>query len=92
MMLPGLISVAFYRRRPPLGQVVLGLAATVALSAVLGYPFAGNPLSHGGPIIGPLAAAISGVVLYLAVVAFIYYYYREKLPNAAEVAPRGAPP
>jgi hypothetical protein len=91
MMLPGLISVAFYKRRPPVSQVVLGLRATLALSAVLGYPFAGNPFSHGGPIIGPLAAAISGAVLYLAVIAFIYYYYREKLPNAGTAAPVAPP-
>ncbi len=52
-MLPGLISLAFYKRSPRLGQVIRGLVATVVFSALLGYPFPGNPLSHGGPFLGP---------------------------------------
>lgn len=92
MMLPGLISLAFYRRRPRLGQVVLGLVPTVALSAVLGYPFAGNPLSHGGPIVGPLAAAVTGAILYLAGVAYFYYRYRQRTPEPTGSAPQFVPP
>jgi glucose-6-phosphate-specific signal transduction histidine kinase len=88
MMLPGLISVAFYKRRPPWSQVVLGLVVTVALSAVLGYPFVGNPLSHGGPIVGPLLGAISGAVLYLVIVAIIFYHYWGRFrPRAGGGAP-----
>jgi len=36
MMLPGLIPLAFYKRKPTAAQVVLGLASTVVLSAYLG--------------------------------------------------------
>jgi hypothetical protein len=92
MMLPGLISFAFYKRSPRLGQAVLGLVITVVFSAVLGYPFSGNPLSHGGPLLGPLLAAVSGAILYLAVVAYFYYRYRRKLPKVPDGAPQVAPP
>ncbi len=91
MMLPGLISLAFYKRRPKLGQVLLGFVSTVVLSALLGYPFPGNPLSHGGTILGPLSAAITGAILYFAVVAYFYYRYRQKLPEATEGAPQAVP-
>jgi len=36
MILPGLVSLAFYKRTPTTAQIVVGLAATVALSAVMG--------------------------------------------------------
>jgi hypothetical protein len=91
MMLPGLISIAFYKRRPKLGQVVLGFVTTVILSALLGYPFAGNPLSHGGPLVGPLLGAISAALVYLVVVGYFYYRYR-KLPQASEGVPQAVPP
>jgi hypothetical protein len=92
MMVPGLISLAFYKRRPRLGQVLVGFVLTVVLSALLGYPFPGNILSHGGPVVGPALAAASGAILYLAVVAYFYYRYREKLPETPEGAPRATPP
>ena len=37
MILPGLISVAFYRRRPTTWQIVMGLVFTIVVSALLGY-------------------------------------------------------
>ena len=92
MMVPGLISLAFYKRSPTLGAVVLGFVSTAVLSGLLGYPFPGNPLSHGGPVVGPIAGAVSGVILYLGVVAYFYYRYHRKLPKASEGTPQAVPP
>jgi hypothetical protein len=64
MMLPGLISLAFYNRRPTRVQVWLGLLPTVMVSAVLGAVLAPGPLSRTEAI---LAAAVSSVALYGAI-------------------------
>jgi hypothetical protein len=73
MILPGLISLAFYKRAPTAAQVVLGLAATVALSAVLGYISPGGPLGQLGSV---LVAIAGGVILYMAIWAYLQYRYR----------------
>jgi drug/metabolite transporter (DMT)-like permease len=87
MMLPGLISLAFYKRRPTWGQVTVGLVASVGIGALIGYPFPGNPI-QGGPVI----AGASAGILYLAVVAYFYYRYNPNRVKAPETSPPIASP
>src|SRR5260370_22967053 len=51
MFAPGIISLAFYKRKPSLVQVILGLVATIVLSALLGYISPGGPLGQIGSVI-----------------------------------------
>jgi len=88
MILPGLISLAFYKRRPSTIQVVLGLLATVALSAVLGYVSPSGPLSRTGSVI---VAIVGGVILYFGILAFLYYRYRH-LPTELSKPPAPSVP
>jgi hypothetical protein len=84
MILPGLISLAFYKRRPSGFQIALGLAATIALSALLGYlQLVGSP----GVWENVALAVVGGVVLYLAILAYLFHRFRSKVPltPAAEV-------
>ncbi len=72
MILPGLISIAFYRRRPGRLQVTLGLVATVALSGLLGY------LQDEGTSrvwLNVAIAIVGGVALYVAILAYLVYRY-----------------
>jgi hypothetical protein len=73
MILPGLISLAFYKRRPSSAQIVLGLIATIALSAALGYISPGGPLGPWGSV---LVAVIGGVLLYAGILAYLMYRYQ----------------
>ena len=89
MILPGLISLAFYKRSPGPGQIVLGLVATVVLSALLGYISPGGPLGQLGSVI---VAVVGGVVLYFAILAYLYYRYipkhaRPPVPTSPVVPP-----
>lgn len=81
MILPGLISVAFYRRRPSTAQVVLGVAATVVLSALLGYVSPPGPLTQLGSVVVAIAG---GVLLYVGVLLYLVYRYQPR--HAAAVA------
>ena len=90
MILPGLVSIAFYRRRPTLLQVLLGLAFTVVVSGLLGYwqDFGTSRVWENTVI-----AIIGGVVLYLAVLAILLYWYFPRQSTLAEPsAPSAAPP
>jgi hypothetical protein len=78
MILPGLISIAFYRKRPGLGGVALGLALTVVLSGALGYISPGGPLGVEGSV---LFAILGGALLYFAVLAYLYLVYYPKHPT-----------
>ncbi len=89
MFAPGIISLAFYRRRPSRVQVILGLIATIVLSGVLGYISPGGPLGQIGSVI---AAIIGGVILYVAILAYLLYRYQPrhanpKLPTTPTPAP-----
>ncbi len=87
MFVPGIISLAFYKRRPSRVQVILGLVATVVLSAVLGYISPGGPIGQIGSVI---LAVIGGVILYVAILAYLIYRYQPrhaKPPMAASPAP-----
>jgi hypothetical protein len=72
MMLPGLVSLAFYRRRPKSGQIVLGAAFTVVASAALGYFSPGGPLGQLGSVI---VAVVGGVAIYFGILLYLYTRY-----------------
>jgi hypothetical protein len=91
MILPGLISAVFYRRRPSWSQVSLGLAFTIALSGLLGYiQDAGTSRVWDNVAI----AIVGGVVLYVAILAYIVYVHLPKLERLreAQTAMPPAPP
>jgi len=89
MILPGLISIAFYRRRPSVTQVILGLVATILLSALLGYVSPGGPLGQIGSVI---VAIIGGVLLYVVILAYLWYVYYPKHSTSPVTAPPVGPP
>ena len=75
MFAPGIISLAFYKRRPSRVQVILGLIATIVLSGLLGYISPGGPLGQIGSVI---VAIIGGVILYVAILAYLLYRYQPR--------------
>lgn len=88
MFVPGVISLAFYKRRPSRVQVILGFVATVALSALLGY--ISPPGVFGSQLGSVIAAVVGGVILYVAILAILLYWYQPKhakRPMAASPAP-----
>ena len=86
MILPGLISLAFYKRRPSAAQVGLGLLATIALSSVLGYFSPSGPLGRTGSVV---VAIVGGVLLYAGILAYLSYRYRHP---RSETSGAPAPP
>ncbi len=85
MILPGLVSIAFYRRRPGALQIGLGLGFTVVLSGALGY------IQDVGTsrVWENVALAIAGgVILYVAILAYLVYRY---LPKRAQAGEQTAP-
>ena len=86
MFIPGVISLAFYKRRPSRVQVILGLVATVVLSALLGY--VAPPGVLGSQLASVIAAIAGGVILYIAILAILLYWYQ---PRHAK-PPMGTPP
>jgi drug/metabolite transporter (DMT)-like permease len=87
MFAPGLISLAFYKRRPSRVQVILGLIATIVLSALLGYISPSGALTQLGSVI---LAVVGGVILYVAILAYLLYRYQPshaKPPMATPPAP-----
>lgn len=84
MILPGLISVAFYRRRPTRLQVAGGLAFTIALSALLGYvQDVGTPRVW----LNVAEAIVGGVILYAAILLYLVYVYLPKRARSAGPTP-----
>ena len=75
MILPGLISVAFYRRRPKTWQIVMGLVFTIVVSALLGYW-----QDYGTSRVweNTILAAVGGIILYVAILAYLLYRYFPK--------------
>lgn len=91
MMLPGLISVAFYRRRPTVGQITLGLVFTVVVSGLLGYV-----QDYGTSRVweNAILAIVLGLVLYMAILAYLWYVYfpKHEAPRPVSNPPPSAPP
>lgn len=85
MILPGLISLAFYRRRPTRLQVVLSVAFTVVVSGLLGYW-----QDYGTPRVwlNVVLAIVGGVALYLAIYAYLVYRYFPRHPVVSPPAPQ----
>lgn len=92
MILPGLISIAFYRRRPSAWQVGLGLTFTIVVSALLGYwQDAGTARVWENVIV----AVLGGVVLYAAILLYLVYVYLPKRARArasSAALPPASPP
>lgn len=88
MILPGLVSVAFYRRRPTTLQVALGLVFTIVVSGLLGYV-----QDYGTPRVweNTIVAIAGGVILYVAILAYLVYYYLPKRERGRTTTP-GNPP
>lgn len=84
MMLPGLISVVFYRRPPSRTRVGLGLVATIVFSAALGYVLPGGALGRVGSVI---LAVVSAVLLYAAILAYLVYVYQPARASRRSAAP-----
>ncbi len=81
MILPGLISVAFYRRRPSAVQIGLGLAFTVVVSGLLGYV---QDVGTSRVWENVVLAIVGGVILYVAILLYLVYRYLPKRALARE--------
>jgi quinol-cytochrome oxidoreductase complex cytochrome b subunit len=91
MMLPGLISIAFYRRRPTTGQITLGFIFTVVVSGLLGYI-----QDYGTSRVweNTILAIVLGLVLYLAILAYLWlcYFPKHEAPRPVSGLPPSTPP
>jgi hypothetical protein len=88
MIIPGLISVAFYRRRPTTIQFALSLAFTIVVSGLLGYW-----QDYGTSRVweNTILAIIGGVILYVAILVYLVYWYLPRRARA-NVVPSTDPP
>lgn len=75
MILPGLISAAFYRRRPTTLQIAAGVAFTVVLSGLLGYI---QDVGTSRVWLNVVEAIVGGIVLYVAILLYVVYVYLPK--------------
>jgi hypothetical protein len=92
MILPGLISAAFYRRRPGPLQIGLGLAFTAVLSGLLGYI---QDVGTSRVWENVALAIVGGVVLYVAILVYLLYRYFPKKAGRTDPtthAPSAPPP
>ncbi len=91
MIIPGLISVAFYRRRPTTLQIALGLVFTIVVSGLLGYW-----QDYGTSRVweNTLIAIVGGVILYVAILVYLLYRYlpKQASANVPSSVPPSAPP
>ncbi|MGP8076465.1 MAG: hypothetical protein ACLP8Y_07025 [Thermoplasmata archaeon] len=81
MILPGLISVAFYRRRPSALQIALGVVFTIALSGLLGYV---QDVGTSRVWENVAIAIVGGIILYVAILAYLVYVYLPRRARAAD--------
>jgi hypothetical protein len=92
MFAPGLIAAVLYRRRPTRLQIALGVAFTVLVSGLLGYiQDAGTSRVWENVAL----AIIGGVILYVAILAYLVYVYfpkRERLAATSPSPPSASPP
>ncbi|MFZ0892602.1 MAG: hypothetical protein WB778_04205 [Thermoplasmata archaeon] len=92
MILPGLISAAFYRRPPGALQISLGLAFTIVLSGLLGYI---QDVGTSRVWENVALAIVGGVILYVAILAYLVYRYfprRAMREGPQTPSPSGPPP
>lgn len=75
MMLPGLVSFAFYRRRPTGAQVAMGVIVTVAASSALGYISPGGPLGQLGSVV---VAVVGGLAIYFGILFYLTTRYQRR--------------
>lgn len=83
MFAPGLIAAVLYRRRPTRLQIALGIAFTVVVSGLLGYI---QDVGTSGVWENVVLAIVLGLILYLAILAYLFYVYfpkREKLATSS---------
>jgi len=81
MILPGLISAVFYRRRPSTLQISLGLVFTIVLSGLLGYI---QDVGTSRVWENVAVAIVGGVILYAAILAYLIYRYFPRQAKAGE--------
>jgi hypothetical protein len=81
MILPGLISIAFYRRRPSTLQISLGLVFTIAVSGLLGYI---QDVGTSRVWENVALAIVGGIILYVAILVYLIYRYFPKRAKAVE--------
>jgi hypothetical protein len=89
MILPGLIPLVFYKRKPRTNQLAAGFSATVVLAALLGCVSLGGPLGVVGSIV---VAIVGAIALYVGIMAWLYYRYYPKLANLPTSVPLPASP
>lgn len=92
MILPGLISAVFYRRRPSALQISLGLVFTIVLSGLLGYI---QDVGTSRVWENVALAIVGGVIIYVAILAYLVYWYFPKKTKAGEgptTLPSAPPP
>jgi uncharacterized membrane protein len=92
MILPGLVSIAFYRRRPSALQIGLGVVFTVVVSGLLGYV---QDVGTSRVWENVVLAIVGGVLLYVAILAYLIYRYfprREKSLDKLSTPPSTPPP
>jgi uncharacterized BrkB/YihY/UPF0761 family membrane protein len=91
MILPGLISAVFYRRRPSALQIGLGLIFTVVVSGLLGYV---QDIGTSRVWENVALAIVGGVILYVAILVYLVYWYFPRRAKATEreAASAAAPP
>src|SRR2546422_1448971 len=86
MFVPGIISLAFYKRRPSRVQVILGLVATIVLSALLGYISPSGSLGQVGSVI--LAVGGGGILFFLIFAVLLSFVHpRHPQPTARTPPP-----
>ncbi len=89
MILPGLLPLVFYKRRPSRWQIALGLLASLLLSAALGY---WQDEGTSRVWLNTLVAAIGGGLLYGAILAYLMYRYQPRRASAeSDAATRPTP-
>ncbi len=91
MILPGLISAVFYRRRPSALQIGLGLVFTIVLSGLLGYI---QDVGTSRVWENVALAIVGGVILYVAILAYLVYRYfpRRAMAGEQQASAPSAPP
>lgn len=87
MFAPGLISAVFYRRRPTGLQIALGSAFTIVFSGLLGY---WQDVGTTRVWENVALAIAGGMILYVAILAYLVYAYFPKRERIVPTPPTPA--